>query len=430
MDPVITLIGLIIYVVFIFAGIGCAVISGMIEYSVVSEILPKYSFIIPLCIVLSFEVSKVFLIYFNEKSILLKTKTKEELSILILLRRGLVMVSAFCTLLFTFYNLYNPNHAELINKEIARETQGYLNIRQQFVANQSKEKGEMLEPYRAAISRVDSDLEREKNFRYSDGTYVGPRYKQILERRSESVENLNIAIKKISEQQNKDLAEFDKSHQLKIKTLEQEVLNNMAANAKYDNKIVAALLMTIWNQAEYPRSMYILISVIISLTISIGLEGVIYAAFKVFSMTPSDWLGNDIEIIQQNSFQLKFIRPIFAGMLFFCCWALLNVTTGNLLRPSLTLIIVMVFTGAFSIIISDKVSSSQSKKSKPNIFDKIKEKSIMTVTSTMTTAVLAFFAAMIIGATIPNVQNISSVFDFGIFVASGGITKIWTDLIS
>ena len=61
----------ILYVLFLIAGLICAVVSGLIEFKVFSGLYPQdisttLYFSIPFLIVFAFEVSKVFLIFLHK----------------------------------------------------------------------------------------------------------------------------------------------------------------------------------------------------------------------------------------------------------------------------------------------------------------------------------------------------------------------------
>ena len=64
----------LVYILFLFAGVVCGVISGFIEYEVFAELYKKITgtglpfFSIPLLIVFSLEITKIFLVFLDKQA--------------------------------------------------------------------------------------------------------------------------------------------------------------------------------------------------------------------------------------------------------------------------------------------------------------------------------------------------------------------------
>ena len=64
----------LVYIMFLFAGVVCGLISGLIEYEVFAELYKKVTvtslrfFSIPLLIVFSLEVTKIFLVFLDKQA--------------------------------------------------------------------------------------------------------------------------------------------------------------------------------------------------------------------------------------------------------------------------------------------------------------------------------------------------------------------------
>ena len=64
----------LVYILFLFAGVVCGLISGLIEYEVFAELYKKVTarnlpfFSIPLLIIFSLEITKIFLVFLDKQA--------------------------------------------------------------------------------------------------------------------------------------------------------------------------------------------------------------------------------------------------------------------------------------------------------------------------------------------------------------------------
>jgi len=267
------------YLTFIIAGFTCALISGIIEFLVVEDLL-KGSGVkiaayvsVPLLVVFAFESSKLFLVFYGE---LPEVKKEKKYTYM---RGGLIVFSIFCTLIFSLDKLNKPRVEDEINRQKTNIDERY---EKQINAKKNR------------LAYYEDIMNKERV------TGIGERYEDAQKSHSEISEEINSIYRK---------------RQDAIDNIE----TNMTSNKQTDNKLLSSAL-SIWNRALYntdgytPRG-YILLVILLSLLLSFGLEIVIYVSFKILAQTNPKSIdftehtsGNPTELI---------ILSIIPGLLIF-----------------------------------------------------------------------------------------------------------------
>ena len=101
----------LVYILFLFAGVVCGVISGLIEYEVFTELYQKVTtthlplFSIPLLIIFSLEITKIFLVFLDKQASLTNNEGYlRDRATFNRVRILLIGTSGLCPLIFSFYS--------------------------------------------------------------------------------------------------------------------------------------------------------------------------------------------------------------------------------------------------------------------------------------------------------------------------------------
>ncbi len=279
----------ITYLAFICAGVFSALVSGLIEYQVFAELFPKdmqdtkyLIFSIPFLIVISFETTKVFLIFLDKAY----SQSNNEVYInnkgyFNSLRIALVSVSVVATLLFSFYNLHNPEYGKVLSKatiDIERDFESQI---ERINISFDKQIKEQIKPLNEDIIRYNNMMKTEEGFKFKGRQeFRGPRYNEAKKLRSETEDKRQQIIITLNKERNKEISRLNTEKNIQIDNKKQELKTSSASG----NKMLSATLQVINMKAEFPQVQYILIIGFLSILISFGLEYIIWAAFTVLAI--------------------------------------------------------------------------------------------------------------------------------------------------
>jgi hypothetical protein len=282
----------LIYLIFILAGVISALVSALIEYEVFAELYQKninkeYFYLsIPFLIVFAFETTKVFLIFLN------KQYSKSENSTYLTdkrhflrLRYALILISAVATLIFSFYNLHNPEYdrekialnekIEIKYNTLIDETNRsfdsqYENETRQYISDNLIQQAE-IDKQKGIYFRGSNEFRGEK---YDEATKLKEKNLTTISNISNRVENeRRAAISALSQQKYDEI----KSSETELKT-----------SPNSGNKMLSSTLQIINMVAEYPQWQYIAIIGFLSLILSIGLEYIIWSTFTILAINHGD----------------------------------------------------------------------------------------------------------------------------------------------
>ena len=273
-----------LYVMFLCAGGLCAFISFLIEYQVFTEFLKKVGSmgflfsLIPLLCALSLEVSKLFLAFYLKHLTSSNNKVFSENKItfnfLKVLRVVLVIISFACTLVFSFYNLHNPEYKTQL-EEGERE-----------IINRHEERvKESVEGFNDKMnaSRYEVDFWKQKMIEESK-TGIGPRFR-------ETEKQYNVAIEKHEKNRSQYEAELSEKRQKSREKRDRELVNleeNLKSSRTAQNKMLSAMLQVISFSPNYPQELYTGIIFLISILLTFALETIIIGSSQVLAINHGD----------------------------------------------------------------------------------------------------------------------------------------------
>jgi len=303
LDWVINRILKILYFSFIVAGIVSAVVSALIEFETFAGLFIKSSFgkfnsLIPALIVFTFETSKVYLIYMNKSFKI--TSNEHYLSDkrhFLTLRYALISISVLATLIFSFYNLREPEY----DKMLAEKSQNIAQIkevqRQDINRIYDEKLNRQLQPIDQAIMEYEGRMTTEEGYKFKGRQeYRGPRYKEA-QRLKES--SLDRRLQVITVNENERIQALNKlEDEIKQKISNEE--NNLSTVSKSGNKMLLATLQTINLKNTFPEWQYLIIIAFISIMLSIGLEYIIWAAFTTLAIDHTKKLKNSHNTQEEN----------------------------------------------------------------------------------------------------------------------------------
>lgn len=290
----------IVYVAFIFAGIGSALVSGLIEYEVFAELFPKnikessnFYLSIPFLIVVAFEITKIFLIFLN------KTYTESQNTAYLKskrmffgLRIALITISIVATLLFSFYNLHNPEYDNLLAKTKTEIEEDFMNQINRLNTSFDNQIDRQITPLNEDIQSYEGKMKTEENFKFKGRQeYRGPRYEEAKRLRTETENRRQQIIIELNKQRNQRISELNKLKNNKIEQQKSELKTSTSSG----NKMLSATLQVINMEVEFPQIQYILVIGVLSLLLSFGLEYIIWASFTVLAINHGDYFEVDMQ---------------------------------------------------------------------------------------------------------------------------------------
>ena len=234
--------------------------------------------LIPLLCALSLEVSKLFLAFYlkhltgSNNDVFLKNKTT--FNFLKVLRVVLVIISFACTLVFSFYNLHNPEYKTQL-EEGERE-----------IINRHEERmKEFVEDFddKMMASRSEVDFWKQKMIEEST-TGIGPRFR-------ETEEQYNVAIEKHEKNRSQYEAELSEKKQKSREKRDRELVNleeNLKSSRTSQNKMLSAMLQVISFSPNYPQELYTSIIFSVSMLLTFALETIIIGSSQVLAINHGD----------------------------------------------------------------------------------------------------------------------------------------------
>ncbi|CAL2095768.1 conserved membrane protein of unknown function [Tenacibaculum sp. 190524A02b] len=281
----------IVYITFILAGLACALVSALIEYQVFSELfklsnsgtlLLSVSFLL----VFAFESTKIFLIFLHKQySITGNSAYITDKRGFVGLRFMLIFISIVATLIFSFYNLQNPEY----DKQLTLSKDD-MQLQYQFDLKQLNNSFDtqiaiQIKSVDAAIQKYEQRMKAEQKHLFRDSKeYRGPRYLAAKEAK-EKQEQLRIQL----------INDIDEKRRIAIKqlTLEKgeklkQAKGDLTTFQNAGNKMLLATLRIVNMSNTFPDVQYVLIVGLISLMLSIGMEFIIWSSFTVLAIHHGD----------------------------------------------------------------------------------------------------------------------------------------------
>ena len=277
----------IIYMIFILAGIISALVSGLIEYEVFSELYKKsigdsswLIFSVPFLVVISFEIVKIFLIFLNKQAdISANSHYRKDKKHFLNLRYILIFVSFLSTLIYSFYNLQNPEYENLLEQKKTELTSKFELDKDAIVDTYDSQLEIQTKEIDAQIALYDGRMVTEEDFKFSGRQeFRGPRFEEAKRNKEAQEKRRNEIINNVNNNRNIKIGEL--SAKLEADKLKAE--DNLNKSNIAGNKMLKATLGTF--KKNFPEWSYILIVLLLSLILSIGLEYIIWASFTVLAM--------------------------------------------------------------------------------------------------------------------------------------------------
>lgn len=306
------------YIFFIFAGIIAALVSGVIEYRVFSDLFPKHSnllmFSIPLLVVIVFETMKVFLIFLDKMYVVSSNSAYINIKIKSWFSKGrgiLITISVVSTLLFSFYNLHNPEYENLLKKNIQYIESNFNSELQMLQNDYDNLERKIIEPIDEDIKKYEKRMaEQEKiRFRYNPEEFRGKGYNEAKKLKKESE---NKRIEELRNHQQARTLAIEELRQKKYDSIEKEK-KSLKQSPDSSNKLISATLQVINSKASYPIWQYITMVVLLSCLLSLALEFSIWATFTILAINHGDFfrtLLNSKEAEHQHQIACESMETI------------------------------------------------------------------------------------------------------------------------
>ena len=272
----------LVYILFLFAGVVCGLISGLIEYEVFRELYKKATttslpfFSIPLLIVFSLEITKIFLVFLDKQAHL--TNNEGYINDRVTLNRIrilLILTSGICTLIFSFYSLHNPEY----EKQLTEKTQ--------VVRNRYTEQLEQIDTeFNRRTAGIDTEVEMWRQQldieaqRVINGVSEGPRYKAYEKRYTQAVENRDKLRKQHESDRLQQITDLNRAHEQNLRHLTEELKDSQTVQ----NQMLSATLQVLNSGPNYPHWQYLAVIVFISILLTFALESVIICSFRVLAI--------------------------------------------------------------------------------------------------------------------------------------------------
>ena len=201
-------------------GVVCGLISGLIEYEVFAELYKKVTatnlpfFSIPLLIVFSLEVTKIFLVFLDKQASLTNNEGYiSDRTIFNRIRILLISTSCICTLIFSFYSLHNPEYEKRLTER-----------KQELKSHHTQQLAQIDTEFNQRMAGIDTEVEMWRQRldieaqRVINGVSEGPRYKAYEKRYSQAVENRDKLRGQHEESRLQQITELNQTHEQKLKS--------------------------------------------------------------------------------------------------------------------------------------------------------------------------------------------------------------------
>ena len=272
----------LVYILFLFAGVVCGLISGLIEYEVLGELYKKVTgtglpfFSIPLLIVFALEITKIFLVFLDKQARLTNNEGYiGDRATFNRVRMLLILISGICTLIFSFYSLHNPEY----EKQLAERTQAASNRHTEQLKQIDMEFDKRMAGINAEVEmwrqRLDTEAQQVIN-----GVSEGPRYKAYEKQYNQAIQNRDELRGELESKRLQQVKELNQAHEQKLASAAESLKNSRTVQ----NKMLSATLQVLNSGPNYPQWQYLVAIVLISILITVALESVIICSFRVLAI--------------------------------------------------------------------------------------------------------------------------------------------------
>ena len=272
----------LVYIMFLLAGVVCGFISGLIEYEVFAELYKKVTgttlpfFSIPLLIVFSLEITKIFLVFLDKQANITNNDGYiGDRTIFNRVRILLILTSGICTLIFSFYSLHNPEY----EKQLAEKTQA---VRDRYTAQLKQidtEFDKRMAGIDAEVEMWRQQLDREAQ-RVINGISEGPRYKAYEKQYNQAIEKRDKLRDQHETARLQQITRLTQAHERNLRNAAEYLKNSRIVQ----NKMLSATLQVLNSSPNYPQWQYLAAIVFISILLTIALESVIICSFRVLAI--------------------------------------------------------------------------------------------------------------------------------------------------
>ena len=272
----------LVYIMFLFAGVVCGLISGFIEYEVFAELYKKVTgthlpfFSIPLLIVFSLEVTKIFLVFLDKQASLTNNDGYiSDRTTFSRIRILLISTSGICTLIFSFYSLHNPEY----EKQLTEKTQG-------LKSDYTQQLDQIDTEFKQRMAGIDTEVEMWRQRldieaqRVINGVSEGPRYKAYEKQYNQAVQQRDEQRGQHASERLQQITELNRVHEQKLKSAAEDLKTSRTVQ----NKMLSATLQVLNSGPHYPQWQYLVTIVLISILLTVALESVIICSFRVLAI--------------------------------------------------------------------------------------------------------------------------------------------------
>lgn len=281
----------IVYVTFILAGLSCALVSAIVEYEVFSELFKVSNsnnlfLSVSFLIVFAFESTKIFLIFLDKQySITQNGAYMTDKSGFTGLRYVLIFISVLATLIFSFYNLQNPEYEKQLANSKGDIQQQYEFELQKLNESFDAQIALQIKSVEEAIQEYDRRMKNEEKHQFKNSEeYRGPRYKAALAGKQRQEQLRVELINAVNIKRREAIAELSKGKEAKVNNAKGELTTFQKAG----NKMLLATLRIINMKSTFPDVQYVLIVGLLSLLLSFGMEFIIWSSFTVLAIHHGD----------------------------------------------------------------------------------------------------------------------------------------------
>ena len=272
----------LVYILFLFAGVVCGLISGLIEYEVFGELYQKVTgtglpfFSIPLLIVFALEITKIFLVFLDKQASLTNNDGYvSDRATFNRVRVLLILTSGICTLIFSFYSLHNPEY----EKQLAERTQAASTRYAEQLKQTDTEFDKRIAGINAEVEmwrqRLDTEAQRVIN-----GISEGPRYKAYEKQYNQAIENRDKLRGQLESNRLQQVKALNQTYEQKLASAADSLKNSRTVQ----NKMLSATLQVLNSGPNYPQWQYLVAIILISILITVALESVIICSFRVLAI--------------------------------------------------------------------------------------------------------------------------------------------------
>ena len=272
----------LVYILFLFAGVVCGLISGFIEYEVFAELYKKVTgtglpfFSIPLLIIFALEITKIFLVFLDKQANLTNNEGYiSDRATFNRVRMLLILTSGICTLIFSFYSLHNPEY----EKQLAERTQVVSSRYTEQLKQIDTEFDKRMAGINAEVEMWRQRLDTESQ-RVINGISEGPRYKAYERQYNQAVQNRDKLRSQLESDRLQQVTGLNRSHKQNLENVAEDLKNSQIVQ----NQMLSATLQVLNSGPNYPRWQYLAAIVFISILLTFALESVIICSFRVLAI--------------------------------------------------------------------------------------------------------------------------------------------------